>query len=97
MSRALALIDGNSFYCSCERVFVPKLAGVPVIMVVPARAGMLEKRDWSTKFEMRPPLHDAGERDPGDSGMKCRGEVDHLSNPSARLRPKVACKNLLYL
>ncbi len=28
MSRAIALIDGNSFYCSCERVFDPKLAGV---------------------------------------------------------------------
>jgi DNA polymerase V len=23
--RAVALIDGNSFYCSCERVFGPKL------------------------------------------------------------------------
>ncbi|ACL61786.1 Y-family DNA polymerase [Methylobacterium nodulans] len=33
MSRALALIDGNSFYCSCERVFDPKLVGVPVIVL----------------------------------------------------------------
>ncbi len=33
MSRALALIDGNSFYCSCERVFDPKLAGVPVVVL----------------------------------------------------------------
>ena len=33
MSRAIALIDGNSFYCSCERVFDPKLAGVPVIVL----------------------------------------------------------------
>ncbi len=33
MSRALALIDGNSFYCSCERVFDPKLARVPVIVL----------------------------------------------------------------
>ncbi|GJD87441.1 DNA polymerase IV [Methylobacterium hispanicum] len=33
MSRALALIDGNSVYCSCERVFDPKLAGVPVIVL----------------------------------------------------------------
>lgn len=31
--RAYALIDGNSFYCSCERVFDPKLAGVPVIVL----------------------------------------------------------------
>ena len=33
MSRAYALIDGNSFYCSCERVFDPKLARVPVIVL----------------------------------------------------------------
>ena len=33
MSRALALIDGNSFYCSCERVFDPKLRRVPVIVL----------------------------------------------------------------
>ncbi len=33
MSRALALIDGNSFYCSCERVFDPKLSGVMVIVL----------------------------------------------------------------
>ena len=33
MSRAIALVDGNSFYCSCERVFDPKLNGVPVIVL----------------------------------------------------------------
>ena len=33
MSRAIALIDGNSFYCSCERVFDPKLARVQVIVL----------------------------------------------------------------
>ena len=31
--RAYALIDGNSFYCSCERVFDPKLSSVPVIVL----------------------------------------------------------------
>ena len=31
--RAIALINGNSFYCSCERVFDPKLARVPVIVL----------------------------------------------------------------
>lgn len=30
---ALALIDGNSFYCSCERVFDPKLERRPVIVL----------------------------------------------------------------
>ncbi len=33
MSRSLALVDGNSFYCSCERVFDPRLKGVPVIVL----------------------------------------------------------------
>jgi DNA polymerase V len=33
MTRALALIDGNSFYCSCERVFDPKLRTIPVIVL----------------------------------------------------------------
>ena len=28
-----ALIDGNSFYCSCERVFRPELKNVPVIVL----------------------------------------------------------------
>src|ERR1700710_1288918 len=27
------LIDGNSFYCSCERAFDPKLRGVPLIVL----------------------------------------------------------------
>uniref|UniRef100_UPI00186A0691 Y-family DNA polymerase n=1 Tax=Aureimonas psammosilenae TaxID=2495496 RepID=UPI00186A0691 len=31
--RVLALIDGNSFYCSCERVFDPKLDRRPVIVL----------------------------------------------------------------
>jgi len=31
--RAYALLDGNSFYCSCERVFDPRLARVPVIVL----------------------------------------------------------------
>lgn len=33
MSRALALVDGNSFYRFCERVFDPRLTGVPVIVL----------------------------------------------------------------
>ena len=31
--RSFALIDGNSFYCSCERVFDPKIATRPVIVL----------------------------------------------------------------
>ncbi|TCR64714.1 Y-family DNA polymerase [Bosea sp. BK604] len=33
MSRSFALIDGNSFYCSCERLFDPKLRRRPVIVL----------------------------------------------------------------
>ncbi|MDB5612470.1 MAG: polymerase, partial [Devosia sp.] len=33
MTTALALIDGNSFYCSCERVFDRKLERRPVIVL----------------------------------------------------------------
>lgn len=32
--RAYALSDGNSFYCSCERVFDARLARVPVIVLI---------------------------------------------------------------
>ena len=32
-NRSFALIDGNSFYCSCERVFDPKLNHKPVIVL----------------------------------------------------------------
>lgn len=31
--RAYALSDGNSFYCSCERVFDARLARLPVIVL----------------------------------------------------------------
>lgn len=33
MIASFALIDGNSFYCSCERVFDPRLKGKPVIVL----------------------------------------------------------------
>src|SRR5262245_46717666 len=31
--KAIALIDANNFYCSCERVFNPKLWGRPLIVL----------------------------------------------------------------
>jgi DNA polymerase V len=31
--RAIALIDGNNFYVSCERVFNPKLVGQPLVIL----------------------------------------------------------------
>lgn len=33
MTRVYALSDGNSFYCSCERLFDPSLIGRPVIVL----------------------------------------------------------------
>ncbi|MXS85450.1 hypothetical protein ABO04_05855 [Nitrosomonas sp. HPC101] len=31
--KVFALIDGNNFYCSCERVFQPSLQKVPLIVL----------------------------------------------------------------
>lgn len=31
--RIYGLIDGNSFYCSCEAAFDPKLIGLPVVVL----------------------------------------------------------------
>jgi len=28
-----ALVDGNNFYVSCERVFRPSLSGLPVVVL----------------------------------------------------------------
>lgn len=33
MSRVFALVDGNAFYCSCERLFDPNLKARPVIVL----------------------------------------------------------------
>ncbi len=33
MSRSIALVDGNNFYVSCERVFNPALEGHPVVVL----------------------------------------------------------------
>ena len=29
----IALVDCNSFYCSCERIFNPRLKGKPVVVL----------------------------------------------------------------
>ena len=33
MARTFGLIDGNSFYCSCERAFAPRLRHLPVVVL----------------------------------------------------------------
>ena len=32
-AKTYALVDGNNFYVSCERVFRPSLQGVPVVVL----------------------------------------------------------------
>jgi len=32
-AKMFALIDGNSFYCSCERVFRPELKNIPIVVL----------------------------------------------------------------
>jgi DNA polymerase V len=33
MNTRFALVDCNNFYCSCERVFNPRLIGVPMVVL----------------------------------------------------------------
>jgi len=33
MSRRIALVDVNAFFCSCERVFQPRYEGVPLVVL----------------------------------------------------------------
>ncbi|MGL5432703.1 MAG: hypothetical protein ACRDBJ_07460, partial [Plesiomonas shigelloides] len=33
MSRAVALVDVNNFYASCERLFRPDLKGRPIVVL----------------------------------------------------------------
>ena len=33
LQQSIALIDCNSFYASCERVFNPKLLGKPIVVL----------------------------------------------------------------
>jgi DNA polymerase V len=59
-----ALIDGNSFYCSCERAFEPKLRGVPLVVLSNndgcAIARTEEAKDLGVK--MGDPWHIIGKR-----------------------------------
>jgi DNA polymerase V len=60
----LALIDGNSFYCSCERAFDPRLRGKPVVVLSNndgcAIARTLEAKDLGVR--MGEPFHLARQR-----------------------------------
>jgi DNA polymerase V len=67
----VALVDGNNFYVSCERVFDPKLEGVPVVVcgnndgIIVARsneAKALGIRMGEPAFKIRPLLQQHGVR-----------------------------------
>jgi DNA polymerase V len=59
MSDRLALVDCNNFFCSCERVFNPSLASVPVV-VLSNNDGCIISRSQEAKdlgISMGAPLH----------------------------------------
>ena len=58
-SRTFALVDGNNFYVSCERLFDPKLETRPVI-VMSNNDGMVISRSAEVKalgVKMGAPMH----------------------------------------
>lgn len=68
-----ALIDGNSFYCSCERAFDPRLRGKPVV-VLSNNDGCIIARTPEAKdlgLKMGEPWHLAKKR-PGLEGVVCK-------------------------
>ncbi len=59
-----ALIDGNSFYCSCERAFDPRLRGKPIV-VLSNNDGCIIARTQEAKdlgLKMGEPWHIASKR-----------------------------------
>ena len=54
-----ALVDGNSFYCSCERVFHPSLIGQPVIVLSNNDGCAISRTDEAKALgiKMGDPLH----------------------------------------
>ena len=49
MKRAIALVDCNNFYVSCERLFQPKLEGKPVVVVLSNNDGCVVSRSQEVK------------------------------------------------
>jgi DNA polymerase V len=63
MSDRLALVDCNNFYCSCERVFQPRLVGIPIV-VLSNNDGCIISRSEEAKalgIPMGAPLHEQQE------------------------------------
>ena len=58
--KRIALVDCNNFFCSCERVFDPSLAGAPVV-VLSNNDGCIISRSQEAKdlgIPMGAPLHE---------------------------------------
>ncbi|MDC7825252.1 translesion error-prone DNA polymerase V subunit UmuC [Pseudomonas sp. BLCC-B13] len=69
--RAFALIDCNSFYCSCERVFRPELARTPIV-VLSNNDGCVVSRTAEAKalgVKMGEPWHQIRKRYEAAGGM----------------------------
>lgn len=87
-----ALIDGNSFYCSCERAFDPKLRNKPVVVLsnndgcVIARTN--EAKDLGLK--MGDPWHIVGKR-PELKPVICRSSNYVLYGDMSRRMFEVLC------
>lgn len=65
-----ALIDGNSFYCSCERAFDPRLNGIPLV-VLSNNDGCIIARSHEARdigLKMGDPWFKVGKR-PGVAGV----------------------------
>jgi DNA polymerase V len=60
MTDPIALIDCNDFYVSCERVFDPGLAGIPVIVLSNTIASSEEAKALGIK--MGEPMREIFER-----------------------------------
>lgn len=84
--QVLALPDGNSFYCSCERVFDPSLRGRPVI-VLSNNDGCAIARTPEAKalgVKMGDPWHKLRDRYQAAGGMARSERIAPLYTPPSR-------------
>jgi DNA polymerase V len=55
--RAIALVDANNFYCSCERVFNPKLWGEPAIVLSNNDGCIVSRSNDYVELKVNPKTH----------------------------------------
>jgi DNA polymerase V len=91
----LALIDGNSFYCSCERAFDPRLRDKPVV-VLSNNDGCAIARTQKAKdlgIRMGEPYHLARQR-PGLSSVIWKSSNYGLYGDMSRRMYEVLCQHV---